>query len=489
MHAAMSEPTTRVTRGRTPAGGGTRHRRRTGKILAILAGVLSLAGIAAIWLTYLHFNPTPGEIIRYTERRLIGHPKLEFVALPTLKTWQSMVERPIPDIEFPTLGKGARQSFVAEANQAPARVLAVRTPTELVEALASATAGTTIELQPGRYPVSQKLTTGHAGTGDGPIIVRSKRLGDATLEFNILEGFHVTQPYWVFENLEITGVCTSDSNCEHAFHVVGHASATVIRNNVVHDFNAHIKVNGEGGAWPDEGVIEHNSFTNARPRHTGNPVALLNINSANRWRVNDNLVENFVKDGGNGVSYGVFMKGASSGGRIERNVVICTTRDISQPGVRVGLSFGGGETERTYCRDRRCDFEHKDGVAANNIAAHCNDFGIDVNRSTGIVVTHNTLINTAGIDVRNSPATATVQANLLDGYIRARNEAWVTEEHNLVASLAHYLRSPDTLELDWATKPDVKLVDSIATHDFFNKPRSATSLPGAIGDAGTCCAQ
>ena len=45
------------------------------------------------------------------------------------------------------------------------------------------------------------------------------------------------------------------------------------------------------------------------------------------------------------MAYGVFMKGASAQGRIERNLIICTTQDISQPGNRIGLSFGGGGTD------------------------------------------------------------------------------------------------------------------------------------------------
>ena len=34
------------------------------------------------------------------------------------------------------------------------------------------------------------------------------------------------------------------------------------------------------------------------------------------------------------------------------------------------------------------------GLAANNVVAHCNDAGIDVNRSSQIALAHNTLINT-----------------------------------------------------------------------------------------------
>ena len=40
------------------------------------------------------------------------------------------------------------------------------------------------------------------------------------------------------------------------------------------DFNAHIKVNGEGGQWPDNGLVQYNTLTNSHPRTTVKTVAL-----------------------------------------------------------------------------------------------------------------------------------------------------------------------------------------------------------------------
>src|SRR3546814_13918963 len=86
----------------------------------------------------------------------------------------------------------------------------------------------------------------------------------------------------VFENLVIEGACEHDSRCEHAFHVVGSATNTIIRNNRVIDFNSAVKANDLAGQYPDEGLISHNVFLNRHPRNTRNPVSVIDIVSASR---------------------------------------------------------------------------------------------------------------------------------------------------------------------------------------------------------------
>ncbi len=41
--------------------------------------------------------------------------------------------------------------------------------------------------------------------------------------------------------------------------------------------NAHFKVNGSGGAYPDFGVIEGNTLRNGSVRDTGNPVTPVDL--------------------------------------------------------------------------------------------------------------------------------------------------------------------------------------------------------------------
>ena len=424
---------------------------------------------------------TPGEMIRYAKRRLEGHPNLEAIALPSLHWAQTRVERPVPVGPLPTLGKGQQPTSLAPIDsQRPTVTAYARNTEELVTAINTAHAGQTILIAPGIYRINKKIKTGFSGTPLQSITVRADQPGQVIIEFNAEEGFFVSHAYWIFENLQIQGVCKSDKDCEHAFHIVGQAHHVIVRNNVIKDFNAHVKINGFSGDWPDHGLIKNNTLTNSLPRNTYVPITPIDLVGASNWQVEDNIISNFIKNDGDKISYGVFMKGGGRDGRIERNLIICTPTDISQPGVRVGLSFGGGTTEFIYCRDKKCATEHTGGLAANNIIAHCNDFGIDINKSKEILIAHNTLINTAGIDVRQEPASATLYGNLLEGQARRRNGAKSVLQMNETRPMEKLLINADKLQLSWLDNPEK--IPSIMTvpSDFYGKNRADGTFPGAI---------
>ncbi|HEY8709506.1 MAG TPA: right-handed parallel beta-helix repeat-containing protein [Burkholderiaceae bacterium] len=446
---------------------------------------------------------TPGELIRYAERKLEGHDRLQALALPILRRVQRRIERPVPAGELPTFGKGQQATALWPVTYdhggvplpaqplrqrwvSPAPDLRVHSETEFAAAMATVLSGQTIEVAPGDYLIDRALQTGHAGTLQAPIVVRAAQAGTVMLRVATVQAFVVNQPYWVFENLTLRGVCTHDGDCEHAFHVVGRARATVLRNNRVGDFNAHIKVNGEDGHWPDDGLIQFNTLTDTHPRRTARPVTPIDLVAASGWQIADNRVTGFIKAGGDRVSYGLYMKGGGHGGRIERNLVVCTTRDISQPGVRVGMSFGGGGTVAENCRDARCAAEHTGGVMANNVVAHWNDFGIDVFRSADTTVAHNTLVNTAGIDVRRVPASATLFANVLDGRIRARDGGLASEQANVVAALPSVMAAPDRLALRWLSAPDPVAANPAVTDDLCGDRRGPQPWPGALAVRSAC---
>ena len=236
-----------------------------------------------------------------------------------------------------------------------------------------------------------------------------------------------SQPHWVFKNLVWRGVCAWDGDCEHAIHVVGAARGLVLRNNRFEDFNAAIKVNGENGLWPDAGLLQFNILSIHRARRTDKPVTPFDLVGASHWQVQDNHFERFIKHGGNGISFGVFLKGGGASGRIERNLVVCTTEAVAQKGQRVGISLGGGGTDAGSCRRQPCDAEHSGGIVANNVVAHCNDAGVDVYRSPRSTVVHNTLVNTLGILVRYAPAQARL-AGQPDRRRRAPAPRWAGRE-------------------------------------------------------------
>lgn len=390
---------------------------------------------------------SPGELVRYFKRRLMHHTKLEAVLVPPLNWVQRQVERPVDLAEVPVLGLGPR----ARVGPAPVGVqdIYVRTVEELRTAVAKAQAGQTIVLDAGTYALRQRLQTGQPGTATAPIVIQPAERGTVTLQVFDTMGLRVTQPHWVIEGLNFEGRCSAHDYCEHALHIVGRASHTIVRDNRMVDFNAQLKVNGEGGHFPDHGLVEFNLLTNSTPRRTLRPVVPFDLVGGSDWRVQDNVISNFVKAGGNGVSFAAFMKGGGRGGVFERNLVVCTPRDISQPGTRVGLSFGGGGTGPAYCRDQRCDTEFTGGLAQDNVIAHCNDSGLDVNTAVQTTLRHNTLINTAGIQLRGEPSSAEVTHNLLDGAVRARAGSQLDARDNLLVDTREWFRNADRLDLAW----------------------------------------
>lgn len=460
--------------------------------LAVTAAALSLlAGAMGAWLllssqgTALRNelrSRSPQELIRYTLRRLEGHPKLEWAAHPVLLSLQRQLERE-PPVNLPSLGKGQITSS-QQSKHGITQVWTVDTPQAIRKAMREATAGTYIEIAPGLYPFNSALTARNSGYAEAPIVVGARQPGSVWLLFQHVDGIYLNQPNWIFENLNIRGECRDHNVCEHAFHIVSGASGTVVKNNFMTDFNAHIKVNGERGIWPDGGRVEHNTMTQSEPRKTGKPVVAFDLVGANSWIVSDNLVTDIFKTGGNRVAFGMFMKGASSNGRFERNLVICSTHKISRPGIRVGISFGGGNTGKKSCRDRLCTKEHINGTMINNVVAHCNDSGLDINRSAPVLVAHNTLINTSGITVRQWPAKALLSGNLYDGMTLARDGTTFSEFPEPTMSARQALIDADALNLQWAIQPQLIQKHPHVIHDFLNKSRGEETALGAV-DIGT----
>lgn len=410
-----------------------------------LTGITAVAIGAGLAIVYQTLDRAPGEWLRYAEKRAEGHPTVEKVSKPLAKWLRPLIERPIDAAPLP-LNQGASsralpaQQFAADGRpipiKAPATPLRARDVAnvhvlhpgdDLAAHLKGAQPGDIFELQEGRYPMPRSIRLNQGGTPQSPVTVRAARLGQVVIESTASEGFVIQSPYWIFENLIMQGRCPVHSNCEHAFHVVGAAQGTVIRNNRLEDFNAHIKVNGLRPHWPDAGLIQFNTLFNTTPRLTAHPVTPIDIVAANDWQVLDNHIHDFVKGDGNRISYGVFMKGAGQNGLIARNLIVCTTSDISQPGLRVGASLGGGGTDKASCRDERCITEHANGTIVDNVIAHCNDFGIYINKSNQTRIERNKLMNTYGIDLRYPTSSAILIDNQHDGIARAREGAtWIT---------------------------------------------------------------
>lgn len=458
----------RAAHGSKPAPTSTPKKRRA------LPGLLSLALIATtvlavIWGALEHFEYPPRLAGPYVERRSLGHNALIKSIGATTQTLLMKADRgePVAHSAYPAwAGARADSRPLASGARSPAeRDVMVGSNRELTHAIDTAEPGDVITIAPGTYRIkgSNSIQVRRPGRPDAPISVRAAAPGAVTLELEMLEGFHVHAPYWLFENLTIIGVCKNHSACEHAFHVVGEGHHFVARNNTIIDFNAHFKVNGAHAHFPDHGRIEWNSLVNSSPRSTDNPVTVIDIVAASDWSITDNLIADFIKDGGDQTSYGVFAKGAGERTRMERNVVLCEFRFAGRQGRRVGMSFGGGGSNSSACRDGRCIVEQAGGVMDANLIAYCADQGIYLNKAATSTITHNSLIDTGGINVRFPESSADVSGNLVDGVIVARDGGLLRAEDNIVTANAWlYLgRHPvrdlmanwAALDLAWQTEP------------------------------------
>ena len=318
----------------------------------IVIVVLVVAGDLAFCWASNRIGVAPRRLGSWLEQRSAGHDRaivymgeLAARALVALDRGRHELQGPLP----------VPAAALAPVASEDGRSITVTTPADAVQATIRAQPGDTITFAPGTYRFhGAYIDARRPGAAGAPITVRAARAGSAVLEFDMVEGFLVSAPYWTFENLTIRGVCADDSSCEHAFHVVAGATHFTARNNVITDFNAPFKINGSAGRVPDFGIIEGNVLADTRPRQTDNPVTMIDLVAASHWRIVGNRISDFVKAQGDRISYGAFAKGGGGDNRFERNVVVCEHRLRELPGQRVGLSLGGGGTAPAYCRDRRC---------------------------------------------------------------------------------------------------------------------------------------
>ena len=476
-----------------------RPARRAAVAVAVLALLGALCGAGALF--YLQSEGVaPRALAPYLERRASGHNDLITGTGDRLGAVLRQLDRgaewmlPMP---LPALRVGAQEAPLA---QAPGTLKPVDSSEAALRAFAGALAGDVITFAPGVYRFAQPVYAVRPGVAGAPVVVRAQRPGTVTIELATREGFVVRAPHWRFENLTIRGACRQQAWCDHAFHVVGAGSYFAAINNTVLDFNAHFKINGLQGVFPDHGLIEGNTLSNGTPRRTTNPVTPIDLVAASDWTVRGNLIADFVKDGGDRISYGAFAKGAGARNVFERNVVWCEARLRGRPGQRIGLSLGGGGTGKPYCRDRQCISEQQEGVLRDNLVAGCSDAGIYLNRAAASRIEHNTLIDTTGIDVRFAASSARADGNLVDGPIRARDDGLLHLGDNRSSALAwsylgwHPVRSLvrdwDGADLAWKGNVPRRAAPAqpVDRPDLCGRPRGAAPAYGAFEDFAPCVA-
>jgi hypothetical protein len=304
-----------------------------------------------------------------------------------------------------------------------AREVPVADVPSLLRAITVAEPADRIVLQPGRYRLRKVLIT-RPGAANAPITVTALNPLQTRIETDTAELFKLDAPYWVFKNLDIRG----GENARHAFHIVGRADHTVLRGNHIVGFHASVKGNPQKKISPDNVLITGNAFYNEAPRKTAEPVTLINVVGGDNWRITKNFIADFAKGGGDGISYGAFLKGGGEGGLFERNLVMCEWRHKDRR--RVGLSFGGGGTFR--CTGPDCPLEHQNGIMRNNVIINCPEApGVYINRSRDIAIHHNTIFKSWGVMLRFEDTFATVQNNIMSGAVSLRQEAEVKSDDNI----------------------------------------------------------
>ena len=464
-----------------------------------LAGALALSallfvGLVAGALAYLQAQGVaPRALAPYLLHRTSGHNGLiEAAGRVTAGALLRLDRGSYLRQAMPPLVVGAQpQAAPSEGgNERP-----VATVEEARRALAAAAPGDVITFLPGSYAVKGKLFASRAGSAEAPIVVRAALPGTVRIAFDSAEGFVVSAPYWRFENLGIRGACGYDDNCQHAFHVVGNAHHFVARNNTLADFNAHFKINGEKGAFPDHGLIESNTLSNTGARRTARPVTPIDLVGASDWTVRANIIRDFVKGSGDRISYGAYAKGGAQRTVFERNVVLCEEKLLGERGQRIGLSFGGGGTGKRYCRDRQCITEHDAGIMRANLVAGCSDVGMYLNSAAGTRIVDNTLLDTAGVQVRFPTSSATFEGNLVDGPIRSDAGGVVRLGENLVTPIWQlYLgRHPQRalfvdsarVDLRWREGPPRRQAGEPGS-DLCGQQRGARRAFGAFEDFRQC---
>jgi len=471
-----------------------RRKRRTLRIGVLALMLLTVfAGLAALTT---RLSVPPRSLAPYIEHRLSDYGPILMSSGRWLAKLLTELDRGKDERrERPALRLGARAE--ASPGVPPSqRAVSAATPEQILGAIADARPGDVITLQPGSYAFGSAIEARQPGKPDAAITVRATRPGTVVIEVLGVEGFLVSAPYWIFENLVVRGACAAAGACEHAFHVVGAATHFVAHNNDLVDFDAHLKVNGQGRRFPDHGLIENNTIRNTAPRQTEGPVAPIDIVAASHWTIRGNLISDFIKAQGNRISYGAFVKGGGSDNRFERNVVLCEAALRRQPGWQVGISLGGGGTGAEFCRDRTCALEQSEGTIEANLVASCSDDGIYVNRSAMSRIIHNTVLDTGGIVVRFPESSAEVQGNLVDGTIRTRDGGLIHARDNLETGMTslYFGRHPQralfrdapALDLGWqGSAPRVRHLPS-SSMDLCATERPTVPTYGAFEDFSPC---
>ena len=360
---------------------------------------------------------------------------------------------------------------------ADAQEFSVNDSEALVRVLSQLQAGDRLTLSAGQYTLG-RFETQIAGTRQHPIIVRAAHPANTFIQAIDSETFVVRHSYWEFTGINLNGTATTD----HAFHLSDNADHVAIRNCRLSNFDSHIKINGRDGRFPDATIIEGCRLYNDQPRHNRRPATAIDVVGGDNTFIRANTIYDFGAGIDGNTSYAIFLKGASSNGRIERNLIGCS---VKHSGNRVGISLGGGGTAAQFCSDQRCEFEHRNGLVRNNIIYNCSDAGVHLRRARHSRIIANTLVFSAGIDIDPDSGPAQIHANYIGGGVTGAHNSQILWGQNLITGanqlpyhpqLHRWLESPLGFVTNWLMASPMGLGHRRLYQDFVAPDRLDLSL-------------
>jgi hypothetical protein len=292
------------------------------------------------------------------------------------------------------------------------RVVSVCSESEILGAISNASPGDAITVCPGTFDFNERIDVQADGQASTRIFLRADRPGSVVFNLSHVENFKISGKFWVFENLEVQGACTSDSNCEHAFHIVGDADDLIFRNNEIINFASHVKLNGEvvgngpAKSFPDRTMYINNFWHNTRYIANDAPHNILNLDGGKDHVVRGNIFADYNTSASLPRSASaVYPKASTKGILIEQNLIVCErvrTDGETARGIQLGdgapASICDGDTDQDGSGDCIENGQNQEGIIRNNIVMNCNNggsaAGIMVGSDRDSKIFHNTAINT-----------------------------------------------------------------------------------------------
>ena len=401
-------------------------------------------------------------------------------------------------------------------------VVAVCSEAEILAAIANASPGDVITVCPGSFDFNERIRVQNDGQASGRIFLRADTLGSVIFNLSHIENFKISGKFWIFENLEIQGACTSGSGCEHAFHIVGDADDLIFRNNEIVNFASHIKLNGEvvGNAtaksFPDRTMFLNNFWHNTRYVQNNAPHNILNLDGGKDHVVRGNIFADYNTPASLPKSASaVYPKASTLRILIEQNLIVCEkvrTDGETARGIELGdgapPSICDGDVDQDGAGDCSENGQNQEGIIRNNIIMNCNNggsaSGIMVGSDRASNIYHNTVINTgqrnAAFYVGHADHDTYWRYNILEkGFNTNYANRALNESDNIQPSASErdsLFSAPNSgdLSLDQGNALIEQVpADAEVAYDFCGYPRGETADLGAIEystrHAGTPCAE